>query len=195
MTNFEEKLTSLSSLSTLEKSDLESATNEKREKDKDGRFICGELNIKIDKEGRWHYNNSPIGRKALVKLFSSVIEKDKNDTYWLVTPAEKGQILVEDVPFMAVECEVNGTGEKQVLNFRTNIDDYVKAGGENPLFFRVDSDTDEPKPYILVRKNLEAKLTRSVFYQVVDLGVEELLKGERMFGVWSKTKFFVIGKV
>ncbi len=195
MTNFEEKLTSLSSLSTLEKSDLESATNEKREKDKDGRFICGELNIKIDKEGRWHYNNSPIGRKALIKLFSSVIEKDKNDTYWLVTPAEKGQILVEDVPFMAVECEVNGTGEKQVLNFRTNIDDYVKAGGENPLFFRVDSDTDEPKPYILVRKNLEAKLTRSVFYQVVDLGVQELIKGERMFGVWSKTKFFVIGKV
>ncbi len=195
MTNFEEKLTSLSSLSTLEKSDLESATNEKREKDKDGRFICGELNIKIDKEGRWHYNNSPIGRKALIKLFSSVIEKDKNDTYWLVTPAEKGQILVEDVPFMAVECEVNGSGEKQVLNFRTNIDDYVKAGGENPLFFRVDSDTDEPKPYILVRKNLEAKLTRSVFYQVVDLGVQELIKGERMFGVWSKTKFFVIGKV
>ena len=195
MTNFEEKLTSLSSLSTLEKSDLESATNEKREKDKDGRFICGELNIKIDKEGRWHYNNSPIGRKALIKLFSSVIEKDKNDIYWLVTPAEKGQILVEDVPFMAVECEVNGSGEKQVLNFRTNIDDYVKAGGENPLFFRVDSDTDEPKPYILVRKNLEAKLTRSVFYQVVDLGVQELIKGERMFGVWSKTKFFVIGKV
>ena len=195
MTNFEEKLTSLSSLSALEKSDLESATNEKREKDKDGRFICGDLNIKIDKEGRWHYNNSPIGRKALIKLFSSVIEKDKNDTYWLVTPAEKGQILVEDVPFMAVECEVNGTGEKQVLNFRTNIDDYVKAGGENPLFFRVDSDTDEPKPYILVRKNLEAKLTRSVFYQVVDLGVQELIKGERMFGVWSKTKFFVIGKV
>jgi len=195
VTNFEEKLTSLSSLSTLEKSDLESATNEKREKDKDGRFICGELNIKIDKEGRWHYNNSPIGRKALIKLFSSVIEKDKNDIYWLVTPAEKGQILVEDVPFMAVECEVNGSGEKQVLNFRTNIDDYVKAGGENPLFFRVDSDTDEPKPYILVRKNLEAKLTRSVFYQVVDLGVQELIKGERMFGVWSKTKFFVIGKV
>ena len=195
MTKLEEKLTSLSSLSPLEKSDLESATNEKREKDKEGRFICGELNIKIDKERRWYYNNSPIGRKALVKLFSSVIEKDKNDTYWLVTPAEKGQILVEDVPFMAVECEVNGSGEKQVLNFRTNIDDYVKAGGENPLFFRVDSDTDEPKPYILVRKNLEAKLTRSVFYQVVDLGVEELIKGERMFGVWSKTKFFVIGKV
>ena len=195
MTKTEEKLTSLSSLSPVEKSDLESATNEKREKDTDGRFICGELNIKIDKEGRRYYNNSPIGRMGLVKLFSSVIEKDKDDTYWLVTPAEKGQIFVEDVPFMAVECEVNGTGEKQTLTFRTNIDDYVKAGGENPLFFRVDSDTNEPKPYISVRKNLEAKLTRSVFYQVVDLGVEELLKGERMFGVWSKTKFFVIGKV
>ena len=195
MTKLDEKLTLLPSLSPLEKSDLESATNEKREKDKDGRFICGELNIKIDKEGRWYYNNSPIGRKALVKLFSSVIEKDKNDTYWLVTPAEKGQIFVEDVPFMAVECEVDGTGEKQVLTFRTNVDDHFKAGAKNPLIFRVDSNTNEPKPYILVRKNLEAKLTRPVFYQVVDLGVEELIKGERMFGVWSKTKFFVIGKV
>ena len=195
MTKLEEKLTSLSSLSPLERSDLESAPNKKREKDKDGRFICGELNIKIDKEGRWYYNNSPIGRIGLVKLFSSVIEKDKNDIYWLVTPAEKGQIYVEDAPFMAVECEVNGTGEKQVLTFRTNIDDYVKAGSENPLFFRVDSETNEPQPYILVRKNLEAKLPRSVFYQVVDLGVEELIKGERMFGVWSKTNFFIIGKV
>ena len=195
MTKLEEKLTSLSSLSPLERSDLESAPNKKREKDKDGRFICGELNIKIDKEGRWYYNNSPIGRMGLVKLFSSVIEKDKDDTYWLVTPAEKGQIYVEDAPFMAVECEVNGTGKKQVLTFRTNIDDYVKAGGGNPLFFRVDSETNEPQPYILVRKNLEAKLTRSVFYQVVDLGVEELIKGERMFGVWSKTNFFIIGKV
>ena len=195
MTKTEEKLTSLSSLSPVEKSDSESATNEKREKDKDGRFICGELNIKIDKEGRWYYNNSPIGRMGLVKLFSSVIEKDKDNTYWLVTPAEKGQIFVEDVPFMAVECQVNGTGERQTLTFRTNIDDYVKAGEGNPLFFRVNSNTNEPKPYILVRKNLEAKLTRSVFYQVVDLGVEELIKGERMFGVWSKTKFFMIGKV
>ena len=163
--------------------------------DDQGRFQCGDLNIRIDREGTWFYNGTPIGRMELVRLFSSVLHKDHDDRYWLVTPAEKGKIIVEDAPFMAVELSVTGHGEKQSLNFRTNIDEIVQASLTHPLRFLVNPETGEPSPYILVRENLEAKLTRSVFYQLVDLGVEQWVLNKTKFGVWSNEKFFEIGQL
>lgn len=164
-------------------------------RDDDGRFLCGDLNIHIDQEGTWYYHGTPIGRKELVKLFSTVIHKDGNGAYWLITPAEKGRIRVEDAPFMAVEMTVSDEGHAQKLAFRTNVDDIVMAGLTHPLRISEDFRTGEPSPYILVRDTLEAKLTRSVFYHLVDLGVEhDTSKGMR-FGVWSDGAFFELGNL
>lgn len=167
-----------------------------REKlDEEGRFLCGDIDIRIDPEGLWFYHGTPIGRKELVKLFSTVIHKDGEGKYWLITPAEKGGIMVEDAPFMAVEMTVHGAGDSQSLEFRTNVDEIVLADSDHSLRFEEDSETGEPSPYILVRDNLEAKLTRSVFYQLVDLGEErETLEGTK-YGVWSGGTFFEIGRL
>ncbi|MBO33003.1 MAG: proteophosphoglycan precursor [Rhodospirillaceae bacterium] len=160
-----------------------------------GQTLCGDLDIKIDKEGLWFYHGSPIGRKELVKLFASVLHKDEEGCHWLITPAEKGEIVVEDVAFLAVEMTVTGQGKEQSLEFFTNVDDIVIAGEDNPLRIEEDLQTGEPSPYILVRDRLEARLNRPVFYELVDLGVEEVINNERIYGVWSNGQFFQIGKI
>ncbi len=160
-----------------------------------GPTICGDLDIRIDRDAHWFYHGTPIGRKELVKLFASVLQRDDDGTYWLVTPAEKGRILVDDVPFAAVEMEAEGDGKAQTIRFRTNVDEIVIAGKENPIRVDVDLVTQEPSPYVHVRDGLEARLTRSVYYQLVDLGVEEDVDGKLRYGVWSGGEFFVIGSL
>ena len=171
------------------------ASPEAGQLDDKGRFLCGNLDIHIDRDGTWFYHGTPIGRNELVRLFASVLHRDAENRYWLVTPAEKGEIIVEDAPFMAVEFSANGQGKEQSLEFRTNIDEFVQASTTHPLRFSENIETGEPSPYILVRKNLEAKLTRSVYYQLVDLGVVERLSGDKIFGVWSNEEFFKIGRL
>jgi hypothetical protein len=158
-----------------------------------GQVLCGELDMRIDRDGQWFYHGTPIGRKELVKLFASVLVRGEEGRYWLETPAEKGEIIVEDAAFMAVALNVRGGGTAQSLEFRTNVDDIVIADGDHPLRILVDSDTQEPSPYVLVRGGLEARLTRPVFYQLVDLGVELTLDGAQIYGVWSAGQFFPIG--
>jgi len=153
---------------------------------------CGDLGIRIARDGAWFYRGSPIGRLPLVKLFASVLRREPDGSYWLVTPAERGRIEVEDVPFLAVELTVAGEGRDQRLIFRTNLDDIVMAGPNNPL--RVETAASgEPAPYILVRGELEARLVRPVFYDLVDLGTEEEIAGAIHFGVWSDSTFFRLG--
>jgi len=152
----------------------------------------GDLGIRIARDGSWYYRGSPIGRLPLVKLFASVLRREADGAYWLVTPAERGRIEVEDVPFRAVELTVAGEGRDQQLIFGTNVDDIVTAGPEHPL--RVETAASgEPAPYILVRGELEARLVRSVFYDLVDLGAEEEIAGASQFGVWSNGAFFSLG--
>jgi uncharacterized protein len=152
---------------------------------------CGDLDMRIARDGVWYYRNSPIGRAPLVKLFASVLRRDEDGVYWLVTPAERGRIEVEEAPFVAVELDASGTGRAQELVFRTNLDDIVAAGPDHPL--RVVSGVGgEPHPYLLVRNRLEAKLARPVFYQLVELAIEEEIGSETMFGVWSGNIFFRI---
>jgi uncharacterized protein len=153
---------------------------------------CGDLGIRIGRDGTWHYRNSPIGRLPLVKLFASVLRRDEAGLYWLVTPAERGFIHVEDAPFLAVELDVRGEGAARELVFRTNLDDIVAADADHPL--RVAYEGNEPRPYLLVRNGLEARLTRSVFYQLVEHGREEEWGGRRMFGVWSRNHFFPLAQ-
>jgi uncharacterized protein len=154
---------------------------------------CGDFSIRIGRDGTWYYHESPIRRPALAKLFSTVLRREPDGTYWLVTPAERGRIIVDDVPFVAVEMQVMGTGRAQILTFRTNLDDRVEADESHPIRVETDPRTAEPSPYILIRAGLEARLSRSVFYQLVDLGGEETVDGNRLFGVWSNGKFFPLG--
>lgn len=160
-----------------------------------GRFLCGDLDIRIDRDGTWFYHGSPIGRKELVRLFSTVLQRDDGGRYWLITPIEQGEIVVEDVPFQAVEMDVTGDGRDQVLEFRTNVDEIVKADAAHPLRISYNEETGEPSPYVLVRDNLEARLTRSVYYQLVELGEERELDGETVYGVWSAGEFYKIGRL
>jgi hypothetical protein len=158
-----------------------------------GPRLCGDVDIFIDRDGTWFYHGSPIGRKPLVKLFAGVLHRDAGGAYWLETPAEKCRIRVEDAPFTAVEMTVSGAGRDRKLSFRTNVDDIVKAGGDNPLRIAVDQATGEPSPYILVRDQLEALIVRAVYYDLVELGTDESIDGEENFGVWSGGVFFPLG--
>lgn len=155
--------------------------------------FCGDLDMRIARDGTWFYLGSPIGRKPLVKLFSSVIRFDEDGKYYLVTPVEKIGITVEDAPFVAVEMFKKGSGKDQVISFRTHVDDFVIVDKEHPLRMSFDKKTEEPSPYVTVRSNLDALIARSVFYDLVALGVEENIDGEDLFGVWSSGTFFDFG--
>ncbi len=157
--------------------------------------FCGDLDMRIARDGTWFYMGSPIGRKRLVRLFSTVLRHDDDGRYYLVTPVEKIGITVDDAPFVAVEMTVEGRGEDQVLRFRSNVGDWVTADAEHPIRVALDDRTGEPRPYVLMRDRLEALIARSVYYDLVDLGVERKQDGERVFGVWSSGAFFTLGKL
>jgi uncharacterized protein len=155
--------------------------------------LCGDIDLRIARDGTWFYHGSPIGRKPMVKLFATVLRREADGDYWLVTPVERCRIRVDDAPFTAVEMTATGRGPTQVLTFRTNVDDNVIAGPSNPIRVVTDSMSGEPSPYVQVRGNLEALIVRAVFYDLVDLAVEHEQDGKRVTGVWSGGEFFVIG--
>lgn len=152
---------------------------------------CGDLDIRIARNGQWFYLGSPIGRMPLVKLFASVIRKDGDD-YFLVTPVEKIGITVEDAPFVAVDFEAEGEGRGQTLTFTTNVDDAAVAGPDHPIRVERDPETGEPSPYVLIRRNLEALIDRKSYYRLVEIGDVEDVDGVKMFGLWSSGEFFPI---
>jgi hypothetical protein len=156
---------------------------------------CGHFDISIARDGTWYYRGSPIGRLALARLFSTVLRREADGSFWLQTPAERGRITVEDAPFVAVELTRRGDGRQQELIFRTNLDDTVAADAAHPLRVVNNPATAEPNPYILVRDGLEARLNRPVFYELVELGREERVGDATLFGVWSKGEFFPIGRL
>lgn len=155
--------------------------------------FCGDLDMRIARDGTWYYLGSPIGRKGLVSLFSSVIRLDDDGKFYLITPVEKIGITVEDAPFVAVEMMREGSGKDQILSFRTHVDDFVIVDKEHPLRMDFDEKTQEPSPYVTVRGNLEALIVRSVFYDLVTLAGEEIINGDTRFGVWSSGEFFDFG--
>ncbi|MCA0940397.1 DUF1285 domain-containing protein [Salipiger pacificus] len=151
--------------------------------------FCGDLDMRIARDGTWFYLGTPIGRFELVKLFSSILRKD-GDKYFLVTPVEMVGITVEDVPFVAIDFEAEGEGSTQVLTFQTHVGDFAVAGREHPIRVVRDPETGEPAPYILVRRNLEALIDRKSFYRLVELGAHHDHDGARWFGLWSSVEFF-----
>jgi hypothetical protein len=154
---------------------------------------CGDIDIRIARDGTWFHEGTPVGRKELVRLFSTILRKDP-DGFHLVTPAEKMRITVEDAPFIAVLLDVAGSGRDQRLRFTTNVGDEVVANVQNPLRVETNPDTHEPAPYVHVRRGLEARLARPVFYQLADLAVPGEGRHAGFLGVWSEGVFFPIGR-
>ena len=151
--------------------------------------FCGDIDMRIAADGTWFYQKTPIGRLPLVKLFASVLKKE-GDKYFLVTPVEKVGLMVDDVPFIAVELSVSKDDQqRQMLTFRTNVDDHVVAGPAHALRFEPEV-TGGLRPYLHVRRELWAKVTRTLFYDLVALGEERDVGGKRMFGVASAGAFF-----
>ena len=151
--------------------------------------FCGDLDMRIGSDGTWYYLKTPIGRPALVRLFASVLKRE-GEKYFLVTPAEKVGITVDDAPFMAVELKIEEAKAGRILHFRTNVDDWVACGPDHALRFEPEPNTGGLKPYLHVRRELWAKVTRALFYDLVEMGEERELKGELMFGIVSAGAFF-----
>ena len=154
--------------------------------------FCGEIDLVIKRDGAWFHEGTPIGRARLVRLFSTVLRRE-GDRHYLVTPVEKLEITVEDAPFVAVLMRREGAGTGQRLVFTTNVGDEVAVGPDHPLEFRKHAETGEGAPYIDVRRGLEARVARAVFYDLVELGETREIDGVEMFGVWSGGVFFPFG--
>ena len=152
---------------------------------------CGSIDIRIARDGSWHHEGAPIHRESLYRLFSTVLRRDDDDQYYLVTPAEKLRIQVDDAPFQAVLMEAHGRGKRQQLIFTTNCDDRFPCDAEHPLRVAVDPDSGEPAPYVLVRDRLEALIARPVFYQLIDLAEA---RGDEL-GIWSGGCYFALGTI
>lgn len=149
---------------------------------------CGDIDIFIRKDGVWFHEGTPIGREALVRLFSTVLRKDP-DGFHLVTPVEKMRITVEDAPFVATRVDREG----EALKFLTNVGDVVEAGPENGIRVEMDPETGEPRPYLHVRRGLEALITRPVFYELVEMAEEHETEQGPQLGVASNGAWFPVG--
>ena len=149
--------------------------------------FCGDLDMRIARDGTWFYLGTPIGRFELVKLFSSILKRE-DGKYFLVTPVEKVGIIVDDAPFVAVDFDATGNGDEQVLSFSTHVGDTAVAGPDHPIRVMRDPQTGEPSPYVLIRADLEALIDRKSFYRLVELGAHH----EGWFGLWSSGQFFPV---
>ena len=152
---------------------------------------CGASDMRIARDGTWYHQGSPIGRPAMVRLFSSILRREPDGGYVLVTPVEKLDIAVEDAPFVAVEMKAEGTGSAARLAFRLNTGELINAGPDHPLRFAAGEPggEDGPRPYLLVRRGLEALVARSVYYELADRAIDG---GDEPPGIWSDGAFFAI---
>lgn len=154
---------------------------------------CNNPDMRIARDGKWFYRGSPIPRKEMVCLFASMLTRRPDGRYWLVSEYEVCEVEVEDVPFLAVELFTSCCDGGRCFSFRTNVDELVTLDERHPL--RVVSDGSGAAPYLTVRDGLEARLTRSVYYELVVLGHEEIIDGEKLYGIWSRNIFHPLGKL
>ena len=152
--------------------------------------FCGAIDMRIARDGTWFYLGTPIGRPALVRLFSTILTREGDD-YFLVTPVEKVGIRVDDAPFVAVDFTVAGTGRGQNLTFTTQTGDQAAAGPDHPMRVAYAPD-GEPAPYIHIRRNLEALIDRKSFYRMIELCRHQPHQGQNWFGLWSGGMFFPV---
>ena len=150
--------------------------------------FCGDLDMRIASDGTWYYMGTPIGRPALVRLFSTILKRE-DGKHFLVTPVEKVGIRVDDAPFLAVEMQKKASSDGTFLRFRTNVDDWVDCDAAHRLRFEAAADGGLT-PYLHIRADLWAKVTRALYYDLVDMGEERMVDGQEMFGVESAGEFF-----
>ena len=156
--------------------------------------FCGNIDMTISKSGKWYYMGSEIKRPAMVKLFSGILRLESDNSYYLVTPVEKVRIQVEDAPFVAVAITKEQSEGMNTVTFRTNLNDEIVLSKENPLSIEIKKN-DEPFPYIIVRNNLRALISRSVFYELVDLAETIPIDGVPYLAIKSQGEIFKIHKV
>lgn len=178
---------------TTQSEDLDRLEAAAQEKKSPGRqpIDKGHFGISIDAEGLWSHGGTVFPRIALAKLFATVLKRDDDGVFWLETPVERGRIDVEDAPFTAVEMEASGDGKAQAIRFRTNLDEWISLDADHRLRVDIDSETEEPRPYLMIRRGLEARLLRQVFLELADLADEDERPGE--LGVWSHGQFHILG--
>jgi hypothetical protein len=150
--------------------------------------FCGDLDMRIGGDGTWFYMGTPIGRPALVRLFSTILKRE-DGKHFLVTPVEKVGIRVDDAPFLAVEMLKENDARGPLLRFRTNVDDWVGCDSAHRLRFER-ADDGGLTPYLHIRADLWAKVTRALYYDLVDMGEERMVDARAMFGVSSAGEFF-----
>ncbi|PSJ37134.1 DUF1285 domain-containing protein [Allosphingosinicella deserti] len=148
---------------------------------------CGDSEMRIARDGTWYHQGSPIGRPAMVRLFSTILRREQDGSFVLVTPVEKLAIAVDEAPFAAVELKTEGTGAARSLGFRLNTGDVVIASADHPLHF--EGGSEGPRPYLEVRPGLDALLTRPVYYELVEIALAE---GAEPLGLWSGKAFFAL---
>lgn len=159
-----------------------------------GQIVCGNIDMRIDVNGTWFYHGSPINRKKLVNLFSTVVRRDQAGDYWLITPAEMARIKVEDAPFLAVEMVVTNDNGVKSLDFRTNVEKWVRLDTDHPLRMDIDPENGEPRPYIrLAPDGTEARIVRSIFYDLVNMAEVTAIDGIDMLTIKSTDQVFVLG--
>lgn len=157
--------------------------------------LLGDMDLRITRDGVWRHEGTPIQREALVRLFASILRRDEDGHYYLVTPVEKWRIQVDDAPFLAVRLDATGAGVDQCLTFTTNVGDLVSAGTDHPLVVEYRTPGGEPAPYLHVRGRLRALLSRAVFLELVERGEEQPTPHGRDYGVWSQRQFFRLGRL
>ncbi len=152
--------------------------------------FCGDMDLVIEADGTWRHQGAPIRRPALVRLFSTVLRREADGDYCLVTPVEKLRIQVEDAPFVGIALERDGEGETQVFTITTNVGDQAPLGADHPLQMRPGPDGRDLRPYVLVRGRLEARIARSVYYELAEAAVERATDQGPQLGLWSNGVFF-----
>ena len=155
--------------------------------------LCENVEMRIDRDGRWYFMNSPIGRERMVKLFSRVLRLDEDGEYYLVTPVEKIRIEVEERPFVIIDFQLFGKIEDQVISFETNTGDNFILDNDHPITVEINPETKEPKPCVLVRSNLEALISRNIYYKLIEISQLRKTSSQEVFILRSKSKDFEIG--
>lgn len=155
--------------------------------------LCENVDMHIDREGNWYYQNSPIGRKRMVQLFSRLLRYDPDGHYYLVTPVEKVRLVVDCAPFVAIDVEPEGTEQERTLTFTTNTGDSVVCDSEHPLW--VEQGPLGPEPFVMVRSNLKALVHRYVYYRLVDMAELHEQDGKQALGLHSRGQWFSLGEV
>ena len=157
--------------------------------------LCENVEMKIDREGRWFFMNSPIGRERMVELFSKVLRLDEDGEYYLVTPVEKIRIEVEERPFLIIDYQLIKKDDKQVISFETNTGDIFLLDKDHPINVNINPETGEPKPYVLVRTNLEGIISRNIYYKLIELAETKKVEGEQILVLKSDNQDFEIGRL